>query len=337
MRKSIVSAVIASLLVGVLAVGCGNNQSSTVDKKGEAAKFVFKYADIQPPTYSTVVGARKFAELVEQRTNGRIKIDVYDSAQLGEEKAVLEQLQLGVVDFARINASPLGEYNKQFGLFVLPYLFDNEAHMWKFLESDTAKKMLDNLQKSKMQGLAFYDGGTRSFYARKPINSIDDLKGMKIRTQESRTTMEMVKAVGASPTPMPYGQVFSALQTGVVDGAENNLPSWDTSSHYQVAKYMIQDEHLRIPDVMIASKSTWDKLSEEDRKIIREAAWESVKTQREAEQKNTQASLEKLKKAGVTITPVQDLTPWRNAVKPVIDKAKADFQQEFEVIEKLRK
>ena len=179
------------------------------------------------------MGDKKFAELVTERTKGRIKVEVYPSSQLGEEKAVIEQLQLGAVAFTRVSSAPLAEFHKPLGVFSLPYIFDSSAHMWKFLESADGMKLLDALQSSRFVGLCYYDPGARSFYSTKPIKSLADLKGLKIRVQQNKINMDMISALGASATPMPYGQVFSALQTGVIDGAENNFPSYLTANHSQ--------------------------------------------------------------------------------------------------------
>lgn len=336
-RKLAICAFSVLLLAGFVLTGCNKGyQAGSNGEAGSEPQYTFRLADTHPPDYPTVIGDKKFAELVNQRTNGRIKIDVFPSAQLGEEKAVIEQVQLGAIEMARVNASPLAEFNKQFSVLSLPYVFDSEEHLWKFLEGDMGMKMLDNLEKSKMKGLAYYDSGARSFYSRKPLKSMDDLKGLKIRVQQSKVNIDLVSALGASATPMPYGEVFSALQTGVIDAAENNFPSYFSSNHYQVAKNYILDRHQRTPEVLLISKVVWDKLSEEDRKIIKEAALESVKTQKEAWKKYEKEAEAKLRAAGVTFTEVNDVKPWQEAVKPVVEKYGSEFKDVMEAIEKAR-
>jgi TRAP-type C4-dicarboxylate transport system substrate-binding protein len=196
--------------------------------------------------------------------------------------------------------------------------------------------LLDGLEQSKMKGLAYYDSGSRSFYSTQPLTSIEDLKGLKIRVQQSKINIDFLDAIGASATPMPYGEVFSALQTGIIDGAENNLPSFDSSNHYQEAKHMIMDHHQRIPEVLLMSDATWDKLSEGDRKIIKQAALDSVEAQKAAWDEWEQNSLKKLNEAGITITEVEDLTPWKEAVKSMVESHSKDFQDIMDAIDQAR-
>lgn len=335
--KIAMGVMVSALLAGTLLTGCGKDASNNASVGEKGAKYTFRLAETHPPDYPTTIGDKKFAELVNERTNGRIKIEVFPSSQLGEEKAVIEQVQLGAIEFTRVNASPLAEFNKQFSVLSLPYVFDSDKHLWSFLEGEMGNKMLDNLESSKMKGLAYYDSGARSFYSRKPLKSMDDLKGLKIRVQQSKVNIDLIAALGASATPMPYGEVFSALQTGVIDAAENNYPSYFSSNHYQVAKHYILDKHQRTPEVLLISKITWDKLSEGDRKIIKQAALDSVKTQKESWAKFEKESEQKLKAAGITITEVQDVKPWQEAVKPVVEKYGKEYQDVMDAIDKARK
>lgn len=339
MKKSKVTGFLAAaLLMGTFLTACGNEEKASTDdgKKTEEPSYTFRLADNQSPDYPTVIGDKKFAELVEERSDGRIKIEVFPSAQLGDEKSVLEQVQLGAIEFTRINASPLAEFNDDFSVLGLPYVFDTDEHLWNFLESETGTALLDGLEQSKMKGLAYYDSGSRSFYSTKPLTSIEDLKGLKIRVQQSKINIDFLDAIGASATPMPYGEVFSALQTGIIDGAENNLPSFDSSNHYQEAKHMIMDHHQRIPEVLLMSDATWDKLSEGDRKIIKQAALDSVEAQKAAWDEWEQNSLKKLNEAGITITEVKDLTPWKAAVKSMVESHSKDFQDIMNAIDQAR-
>ena len=334
--KKLVAAALSLLVAGSLVVaGCGGDKKPAAPASDK--KYTFRLAETHPPDYPTTMGDKEFARLVGERTNGRIKIDVYPSSQLGEEKAVIEQVKLGAIEMTRINASPLAEFNKQFGALSLPYVFDSDAHLWKFLEGPMGNKMLDGLESSKFKGLAYYDSGARSFYARTPIKSLNDIKGLKIRVQQSKINMDMIKALGASATPMPYGEVFSALQTGIIDAAENNYPSFYSSNHFQSAKHMLLDRHQRTPEVLMMSKAAWDKLSDEDKKIIKQAALDSAKFQRAEWAKYEKTAEAKLREAGVTITDVTDVKPWQEAVKPVIDQYKADYKDVLDAIEAARK
>ena len=179
----------ATLLMGSILAACGGKETTNTksggNKEEEKPSYTFRLADNQPPDYPTVLGDKKFAELVEERTEGRIKIEVYPSAQLGDEKSVLEQVQLGAIEFTRINSSPLAEFNNQFTPLGLPYVFESEDHLWNFLKGDMGTKLLDGLEQSKMKGLAYYDSGSRSFYSTKPLKGVEDLKGQKIRVQQS--------------------------------------------------------------------------------------------------------------------------------------------------------
>ncbi|MEH7119620.1 TRAP transporter substrate-binding protein [Neobacillus vireti] len=330
----------AAIFTGTLLTACGSNQEKTTSNAGSKENgkpsYTFRLADNQPADYPTVVGDKKFAELVGERTNGRIKIEVFPSGQLGDEKSVLEQVQLGAVEFTRINASPLAEFNKDFSVLGLPYVFESDEHLWNFLESEKGTEMLDGLEQSKMKGLAYYDSGSRNFYSTKKLKSIDDLKGLKIRVQQSEINIDFIKAIGANATPMSYGEVFSALQTGIIDGAENNLPSFDSSNHYQEAKNIILDHHQRIPEVLLMSDAVWDKLDKEDKKIIKQAALDSVETQKAEWDKWEQRSEKKLKDEGVTFTDVKDLKPWQDAVKPMVEKYSKDYKDIMEAIEQAR-
>lgn len=298
----------------------------------EQPKITLRLADNQPADYPTVIGDQKFAELVNERTDGRITIEVFPSGQLGDEKSVLEQIQLGAIDFARTNSSPLAEFHDELKVFSVPYLFNSDEHLWNFLNSEMGTTLLDGLQEAKMQGLAYYDSGSRNFYSTKPLTNMEELKGQKIRVQQSEVNIQLMEALGASATPMPYGEVFSALQTGIIDGAENNLPSIDSSNHYQEAKYLIMDHHTRVPEVLLTSKASWDKLSAEDQEIIKQAALDSVETQRQAWAEYEEKSLKKITDAGVTITEVGDVAPWKEAVKPIIDDFGSEYPEIMEAV-----
>ena len=337
MRKNrfLVLSLVALFALSLVIAGCGGGDKPA--SAPAAPTLVLKLGETHPPDYPTTMGDKKFAELVGERSKGRIKVDVYPGSQLGEEKAVIEQVQLGAVAFTRVSSAPLAEFNKPLGVFSLPYIFDSSAHMWKFLESADGAKLLDGLQASKFVGLCYYDPGARNFYSTKPLKSLADVKGMKIRVQQNTINMDMISALGASATPMPYGQVFSALQTGVIDGAENNFPSYLTANHYQVAKHFILDGHQRVPEVLIMSKVVWDKLTPDDQKLIKQAALDSVKTQRELWDKFEKEAEAKVKAAGSTVTEVKDVKPWQDAVKSVIDKYRDQYKDVLAAIDNARK
>ncbi|MBP3771264.1 MAG: TRAP transporter substrate-binding protein [Treponema sp.] len=306
MKKTLAAVSCALLAAGLVITGCNKDKKGEPAEKTEVKKMVLRYAENQAQDYPTTQAAYKFAELVEEKTDGRIHIDVYHGGQLGDEKAVIEQLQFGAIDFTRVSISPLAEFDKSLNVLQLPYLYKDAAQMWRVLEGDIGENFLKGVEKAGLIGLSWFDAGARNFYnSKRPVTKLDDLKGLKIRVQESQLMMGMVKALGASATPMAYGEVYSGLQTGVIDGAENNWPSYDSVSHYEVAKYFVLDEHTRVPEMQMVSKITWDKISPEDQKIIKECAIESAKIERELWAAKEGASEAKVKAAGSVITSLE--------------------------------
>ena len=240
-------------------------------------EFVLSYAENQTEDYPTTLGAQKFADLVEERSNGRIQILVLAEGELGAESDVIAQMQYGGVDFARVSLSQLAEYIPQLNVLQMPYLYEDSAHMWRVLDGTIGDDFLDIVSQNELIGLSWYDAGARNFYnSKKPITCLEDMQGMRIRVQESEVMADMIEALGASAIPIPYADVYSALEQGTVDGAENNWPSYETMNHYEVAKYYTIDEHNRVPEMQICSKHTWSKLSEEDQQMILDCAKESA-------------------------------------------------------------
>ena len=285
-----------------------------------AGPMVLRYADNQPYDYPTTEAARFFAQLVEERTDGRIKIEVYHGGQLGDEKAVIEQLQFGAVDFARVSLSPLAEFEKSLNVLQLPYLYKSYEQMWKVLDGKIGQDFLASVQPQGLIGLAWYDGGARNFYnSKRVVDELSDLKGLKIRVQENNLMMDMVAALGAKATPMPYGEVYSGLQTGVIDGAENNWPSYESTSHYEVAPYYTLDAHTRVPEMVMCSEITWNKLSAEDQKIVAECAQESALKERELWKAREAASEAKVREGGATITELKpgEMEKFQAAMDPL--------------------
>lgn len=247
------------------------------NKKVQAPEFVFTYAENQPEDYPTTLGGYKFAELVQERTNGRIQIIIQAEGILGDEKSVIQQLQYGGIDFTRASLSSLSEKIPKLNVLQMPYLYKDSKHMWSVLEGEIGDDFLNSFESSDMVALSWYDAGARNFYnSKQPIRSLEDMRGMKIRVQESNLMIRMVEALGATAVPISYDNVYSSLETKVIDGAENNWPSYEASNHYEVAKYYTIDEHTRVPEVQLCGKSTWDKLTPKDQKIIQECAKESA-------------------------------------------------------------
>lgn len=240
-------------------------------------EFVFSYAENQPEDYPTTLGAKYFAELVETRTEGRIRIVVQAEGKMGTEAEVIRQIRYGGIDFSRVSLSQLAEYLPELNVLQMPYLYEDSVHMWKVLDGEFGGEFLGDVSNAGLIGLSWYDAGARNFYNSKhAIACLEDIEGMKIRVQESELMVDMVEALGATAVPLDYSETYSALERGIVDGAENNWPSYESMNHNEVAKYYTVDEHTRVPEMQICSEHTWEKLSAEDQTIIIECAKESA-------------------------------------------------------------
>jgi len=274
--------------------------------KPAAGQLVFRLADYWPSDYPPVLGDKEFARLVEERSKGKLKIIVYSDAVLGDEKSEIEQVQLGGIDFARVNSAPLMGVSSKFGVLSMPYLFRDSNHLWNVLLGPTGDELLDSLKAGGINGLAYYDSGARSFYTKKPISSISELKELRIRIQYSETFGNFIKLLGAVPVPLDFGDVYNSLQKDEIDGAENNWSSYFISNHYRLARYYFVDEHTRNPEVVIASSKVMDKLSPENRQIIISAAKDSVKFQRDAWNESEKKSEKTIRSSGAIITKMND-------------------------------
>ncbi|MCQ4762605.1 TRAP transporter substrate-binding protein [Cloacibacillus evryensis] len=292
------------------------------------AATTYKLAENQPPDYPTTVGDKEFARLVKEGTAGRIVIDVQPGGVLGDEKSVIEAVQMGGIAFARVNAQPLSDFYKPLMVFSLPFIFRDADHQWKVLDGKVGDEVLDGMKAARMVGLAYYDSGSRNIYnSKRAVKSPADLKGLKIRVQQSELMMDMIRALGASPTPMPYAEVYTGLQSGVIDGAENNWPSYYSTSHYEVAPYITLNGHTMTPEVVIVSKAIWDKLPAADQKVIKEAARKSEAVQKKAWAAYEAKSINAIKKSGKnTITQVPDKSAFQKAVQPLYNKYGAEFK-----------
>jgi tripartite ATP-independent transporter DctP family solute receptor len=231
-----------------------------------------------------------------------MEIEIYPSEQLGSEQQCVELLQIGSLAITKVSAAVMESFTDDYKVLGLPYIFRDSAHAVNVLDGEIGRELLLSTENRFIRGLCFYDAGSRSFYTiDKPILDPSDLEGMKIRVMKSKTAMDMVKALGGSPTPISYGELYTALQSGVVDGAENNPPSFYTSHHYEVCKHYALDEHTAVPDVLIISQHIWKKLSEQEKTWIQQAATESVAVERKLWSESVKKSLEEVQKAGVTI------------------------------------
>ncbi|WP_186420654.1 TRAP transporter substrate-binding protein [Bosea sp. CS1GBMeth4] len=290
----------------------------------QAQNVTLRSTDIHPDGYPTIEAVKYMGQLLEQRSNGRIKINVFHSAQLGQEKDTIEQTRFGVIDMNRINMAPFNNLIPATNVPSLPFIFRSVEHMRKVMDGPIGDNLLKEFEKHELIGLAFYDSGSRSFYnSKRPIKSPADMKGLKIRVQQSDMFVSLVSALGANATPMNFGEVYSGLQTGVIDGAENNWPSYESTKHYEVAKFYSQTEHSLSPEVLVMSKKSFDKFPAADQALIKAAAKESVAKMRELWDAREKASEAKVKAGGAQINTVEK-QPFIEAMKPVYDKFVTD-------------
>ena len=287
-------------------------------------KLALKASDVHPAGYPTVAAVESLGKKLEAATNGRLSVQMYASMQLGGEKEAIEQAQVGAIQFARVSVGALGPVIDDLNVFNLPFLFRNTAHMQKVIDGPIGDELLEkvtNNARAGLVGICWMDAGARSVYdTRRAIKSIDDLKGLKVRVMGNPMFVDMMNALGGNGVAMGYDQVFSALQTGVVDGAENNPPSFVFDNHYQVAKYYTLTEHLIVPEILVFSRKTWDTLSGEDRELLRKFGREAQLEERVLWNEYQRQALEKAKAAGIQIIEIADKKPFQDAVKPVWDK-----------------
>ena len=297
---------------------------------------VIKLAHGLDPTHPVHQAMEFLAERVFEKSRGRLRIDIYPSEQLGSERECLELLQIGSLGMTKVSCSVLEGFVPAMSVLSLPYLFRDQEHCFKVLEGEIGRKLLLAGEKYWLRGLCFYDAGSRSFYTKdKPILKPSDLEGMKIRTQESPTSMRMVQALGGSPTPIAWGELYSALQQGVVDGAENNPPSFHLSRHYEVCKFYSLDEHTGVPDVLLISTAVWKDLSAEFQSLFQEAVDESVLHQKRLWKEATQAALEHVQKSGVQIF-YPDKSLFAGKITPIYEEYK-HLPEMYQLIQEIKK
>jgi tripartite ATP-independent transporter DctP family solute receptor len=289
-------------------------------------KQVWKAADVHPLGYPTIEAIISMGRKLEQETNGRISIQMYHSMQLGGEKEMIEQAQVGALQIARVSVGALGPVVDELNVFNLPFMFRNEEHMRKVIDGPIGAELLGKVSASsaRLIGLGWMDGGTRNVYTSKPITKPADLKGLKVRMMGNPIFVETMNAMGGNGVAMGYNELYSALQTHVVDGAENNPPSMLTANHYQVVKVYSLTGHLIIPEMFVFSKATWDKLSKEDQALLKKHSREAQMEQRERWNKYTAEAESKLKAAGVQFVPA-DKEAFFKATQPIRDKYGAKY------------
>jgi len=295
------TALLGGLCIGLLILGGCQPQQQTILKLAHAL-------DRSHSVHQAIVFMGK---RLDELSGGTMRLDVYPNGQLGSERELMELLQIGSLAMTKVSASPMESFVPEMKLFSLPYVFRNHSHFWNFLDSEAGQQLLRAGEQYRLRGLAYYDAGSRSFYTNdKPIQKPADLQGLKIRVQKSQTSVQMVNTLGGAATPISWGELYTALQQGVVDGAENNPPSFHQSRHYEVSKYYSLDEHTSVPDILLISSVIWKKLSEQEQAWLQIAVDESVSFQKQLWQEQTEAALKAVQLAGVEII-YPDKTPFQ--------------------------
>lgn len=322
-----------------LGAGLGAATLAPISSGRAQTKAVFKAADVQPVGYPTVAAVESMGKKLAEATQGRLSIQTYPSAQLGAEKETIEQTQIGAIQMLRVSAGAVGPIVDDINVVNMPFLFKNVAQSWKMMDGEVGKELLDKITASpnaNLVGLCWMDSGARSFYNTKhPIKSIADVHGLKLRVIGNPIFIDMVNALGGNGIAMGYDQVFSSLQTGVIDGAENNPPSYVFSNHYTAAKYYSLTEHLIIPEILCFSKRSWTALSADDQALVKKFAREAQLEERELWKKYETTAIEKAKAAGCEIVEIADKKPFQDAVKPVWDKYGPKYQAMIQRIQAL--
>ena len=286
-------------------------------------EYVLTYADNQPEGYPTTEAALEFARLVEERTGGKVMVQVQADGEFGSEQEILTQMQFGGVDFARVSLSSLADELPVLNLLQLPFLYEDAEHMWRVLDGAVGQELLEQVQQLGLVGLSWYDAGARSFYCRtRPIRSAADLQGLAIRVQDSALMAEMIRLLGGRAVILSYSDVYYAFETGRIDAAENNWPAYQALRHYEVAPYFTVDQHTRVPEIQLASGRTWEKLPEEYQQILLECAAESAKYQRQLwTEQEGRARAAALDSGCVEIDLTEELLEeFRALVQPIYDE-----------------
>ncbi len=311
----------------VAATGCATPDGTQVLKLGHGL-------DVSHPVHAAMV---HMADRLAANSGGRMRIEIHPSGQLGEERELIEMLQIGSVAMTKVSASPLESFVPEMAVFSIPYVFRDNAHLWQVLNGEIGQGLLVAGEEYFLRGLGYYDAGPRSFYTTgTAVRAPEDLRGLKIRVQQSITSLRMVRALGGSATPIDWGELYSALQQGIVDGAENNLPSFFLSRHYEVSRHYTEDEHTWVPDVLLISTHVWGSLSSEERRWLEDAVASSVVEQRRLWRDATEEALAAVRAAGVEIIE-PDKAAFRRAAQPLFDSYRGTPMHELlRAIERVR-
>lgn len=318
---------LSMLFLAALLVSCSKPGGVRVLKLGHGL-------DTSHPVHAAML---YLAEKAEEKSNGKMIVQVYPNQQLGTERELVELLQIGSLAMTKVSTAAMEGFAPEIKILGQPYLFKDDAQQARVLEGPIGKQLLAAGEKYWLKGLCFYDGGKRSFYTKdKPVMVPQDIEGLKIRVMESPTAVNMVQSFGGSPTPVSFGELYTALQQGIVDGAENNPPSFVTSRHYEVCKYYSLNEHTAIPDMMIVSTKVWDLLSDEERTWLQEAADESAVYQYKLWEESVAESMKILEEAGVEVL-YPDKEPFRKEAEKVYELMKESDPEMYKLVQEIRK
>ena len=315
------------LLFAVLFIGCQPDE--------EDINFI-KLAHslgVSHPVHEAMV---HMADLVAEKSKGKLKIEIYPSSQLGSEKQSLELLQIGSLGMTKVSAAVMENFSPDLKVLGYPYIFKDDAHRFKIYDGEIGKKLLSGSEQFWLKGLTYFDAGNRSFYTKDtPIESPKDLEGLKLRVMQSPTAIEMVENFGGSPTPISWAELYTSLQQGVVDGAENNLPSFYTSKHYEVCKFFSKNEHTSIPDILVIGTLTWNKLSQQEKDWLMEAVEEATVLQRKLWEEAERVALAEIEKAGVKVVhPNKPL--FEEKAKPMFQSLKEKNGHLYELMQEIK-
>jgi tripartite ATP-independent transporter DctP family solute receptor len=317
---------IGGLLIGILMVlgGCQN-------LAGPKSLKLAHGLDTQHPVHR---GMEFMAERLAEKSNGELLIEIYPSQQLGTERQCLELLQIGSLAMTKVSAAVMENFAPNIQVLSLPYVFRDREHAYRVFDEEIGRNLLEQSEKYWLRGLTYFDAGQRSFYAKEPIRTPEDLQDKKIRVQESVTAMNLVRSLGGAPTPISWGELYTALQQGVVDGAENNPPSFYTSRHYEVCKYYTLNEHTAVPDILVIGTVAWNKLSAQEQQWLQEAADEAKVYQRKLWQKAEKEALDAVQAAGVEII-IPDKTKFFEKTQILLEDYK-DQPEKYQIIQQIQ-
>ncbi len=311
-----------------LAVASMFTAAAAVGGVSAVSAMEIKSSDVHPMGYPTTEAIKYMGDLLSDWTSGRMKVQIFHSMQLGGEKEALEQVQVGALEMTRVSVGVVGPIVEEFNAFNLPYFFRSTEHMHKVVDGEIGTELLNKLEQGGLIGLGYMDAGSRSFYnSKRPIRTMEDLNGLKIRVMQNPIFVEMVNAMGGNGLSVAFNELYTAMQTGVVDGAENNPPTYNSHKHYEIAGHYTLTEHLMVPEIFVFSKKVWDELSPLDQQLIRKAAALAVEKERELWAAREEKALNALEAAGINVIRDVDKGPFIQATAPVRNKFGAKYAE----------